>query len=224
MTADQDELVRRIRHVVDRVQIAGVDVQAHHPQEWTALALTRTELEEKLGWCSLDINHEANQVTLHICPALLAAVTVSLPWSPEPDGDELILDEDAIANPDDATVTLPVDDSTRRGAPCPEHGACGFPLCGRSHSGLPAVLHYEAVDDPDPDGYWFFDNLVRLIVVMAEAEMLSFVEDEMTGVASTPSRRVNAAWEHLYRIHPAVHRFVATAMATALDLVHSQEP
>ena len=217
MNDQQDELVRRIEYIVDYLStLSGIAVESHHPFDWN-VRTDITATERLLGWAALDINHEAHTVTLHVCPGLLAQVTVTLPWSPEPAEVGLVLDEAAIDDPDDQTVVVPVDEDTRRDAPCRAR------QCTAVHTLHPAALHYEAIDDPDPDGYWFFDNLVRVIALMAEAELLGFADDELSGVESTPARRRYQAWERLYAMHPAVHRFMATAMATGLDLAQAQE-
>lgn len=220
MSTAQDELIRRIRHICAHTAVPGVHVVHSDASEW-AERTDLTDLEQQIGVAGLAIDHEQQTVELHLCPPLLARVTVTLPWSPEPDAKELVLDEDAINDPDDQTHVIPVDDDTRNDVRCALY-CDGELICDRVHSGLPAAVHYEACDDPDPDGYWFFDNLVRGIAMMAEAELVSFVDDEMTGIASTPSRRRNHAWERLYLLHPAVHRFMSTALLTGLDLAQQE--
>lgn len=216
MTDEQDEMVRRIHHICQYVRTPGAAVVHHDPTQW-AMRTDLTDLEEQVGFLGLVIDHTQDLVELHLCPALLAQVTVTLPWSPEPDCDELVLDEDAIADPEDQTVIIPVDIGTRSDERC-HLMADGELVCDKVHAGLPVAVHYEACDDPDPDGYWFFDNLVRGLAMIAQAELLSFVDDQMTGQTSTPSRRRHQAWERLYLMHPAVHRFMATALVTGLDL------
>lgn len=210
--AQEDEMVRRIRYIVDWLTPRH-NLVTYHPQEWSTLDLH--PVDRALGWSMLAIDEDAQEVHLRVCPGLLATVTAELPWSPEPASEDLVLDEDAIDNPEDAVVTVPVDDETN------SDGRCR--LCNQVHAATAPQLRFEACDDPAPDGYWFFDNLVRLVSFMAESEWMAFVDHTTFAVETSPAGRRDAAWERLWHLHPAVHRFMWAAMTRGLDLAYAQE-
>lgn len=198
-----DSIDERIHYLTTRLTVPGAAMQTFTPDEWATLT-DLPVLDQASGWTSLEVtgDPERPDLTMLLCPVLIAETSSAMPWSKVPDSWlEIVDDGDDDPGPD--IQVIGVDRETFARQPCP--------VCQVVHACQEVELIFDDGDSPSPGPFWCFDNYVRFINEFLTTEAIGLHE----GLDADDRRAV--AFDRLYAKHPAVHRTVMRVLFGALE-------